>query len=252
MEEMRQEDDSGWLVVRSGRYRLKDRDFETVYLLEDLYALHQYNYPCRIRCGGSEYEIAPGDVTVTPPGMKTTYALEQEGVHLCAHFAAPLLPELPFVIRAGLLPPYWTAAFDELVDLMQLTCTPERQQAAKNMIWLLLYRLKNIDTGMNAIDRRIRRLLYELNLHSDRPLDVAYLAKKYNLSQTHLSRLFKKYTNQTIASYVMRCRIEKARFLITGTTRSIKDIAMAVGYGSSQEFNKRFHQIEGIPPSSLR
>jgi len=244
------------LIIRAGEYLLADRNFERNYLLEEFHALHLYMYNCVIRTDDAEYAIAPGDITITPAGEWTRYAAPTPGRHLCAHFE--LSPgtgewELPFHCPASRLSGVPTGAFAELIDTFRDAAVPENRTAAEDMLSLLLFRLhRQMAQQAGSPDARSRQLAQYLDARFEHSVSIPALAARFHVSQTHLTRNFRRAFGVTIGAYVMRKRIEKACYLLAISRMSVKEIGMAVGYSSAQEFNKRFHQIAGTSPSAYR
>ena len=243
------------LIIRAGLFSLSDSRFETEYLLEDFHALHLYSYSATIRTADGDTVIAPGDVTITPAGEWTRYALPEPGTHLCVHFELPQGSgawELPFHCPASRLSRSLTEAFAELVELWKGADIPENRTAAEEMLFLLLFRLyRSLERRVEPTPRSLQ-LAHYLDTHFEQKCDVAALAERFRVSQTHLTRNFKRDFGRTIGGYIMQKRIEKARYLLAVSRMSIKEIGMIVGYSSAQEFNKRFHQIAGMSPSACR
>ena len=88
------------------------------------------------------------------------------------------------------------------------------------------------------------------NLHE--PLSLELVCSHIGISQTYLSRLFRKYTNMTFNEYITIQRIERAKKLMQSVGNegmSIQDIALAVGYNTPSYFSKVFRKIVGVTPS---
>mgnify|MGYP000916661947 FL=1 len=243
-------------IIRAGIYTISDRAFETEYRLEECHALHLYSYPCRIRMAdGETLPISPGDVTVTPRGEPTRYALDEaEGQHWCIHFQFPPGEGLfiPFLTKARLLEPQFTTEWKELMELFSKDGSPPSRITAENLLLILLFRLQRTARAERPPDPRILRLLEYLDRYSDRKIAVAALARRFGLSQTHLTRKFKEHTRLTIAEYVMRRRLDRACCLLASSNLSVKEIGQAVGYSTPQEFNKRFRRLLGMSPGAFR
>ena len=242
-------------IVRAGVFSLSDSRFETEYRLENFHALHLYSYCGTIRTADGEIAISPGDVTVTPAGEWTRYALPEPGTHLCVHFE--LSPgsgswELPFLCPGARLSDSVTDAFAELIDLWEIAEIPENRLAMEEMLSLLLFRLYRCQERRREPTLRSLQLARYLDTRFEQKMTVSALAERFCVSQTHLTRNFKRDFGLTIGSYIMRKRIDKARYLLAISRMSIKEIGTAVGYSSAQEFNKRFHQIAGVSPSAYR
>ncbi|MBE9211915.1 helix-turn-helix transcriptional regulator [Plectonema cf. radiosum LEGE 06105] len=73
-----------------------------------------------------------------------------------------------------------------------------------------------------------------------------------NLSQYHFCRLFKQSTGITPHQYLTRCRINKAKHLLSKTELTITDIAFEVGLTNHSSFSRLFRKYVGVTPSSFR
>ena len=83
-------------------------------------------------------------------------------------------------------------------------------------------------------------------------IDRERLAVAVDMSPDHLGRTFKQYTGEKISSYLNRLRIDQAKRELLESDKKIIDIAFEVGFESLRTFNKVFHNLVGISPSSYR
>ena len=72
----------------------------------------------------------------------------------------------------------------------------------------------------------------------------------FGISQTYLSRLFRKYKNMSFNEYLTTIRVEKAKqLIIENPGMHLKNIAETVGYNDQFYFSRVFRSVTGIPPS---
>ena len=82
------------------------------------------------------------------------------------------------------------------------------------------------------------------------PLSMQSVCDEIGISQTYLSRLFRKYSDTTFNAYLTRCRMEAAKQLLREKPDLLlRDVAACVGYDDSSYFTKVFHQYTGLTPS---
>lgn len=82
------------------------------------------------------------------------------------------------------------------------------------------------------------------------PLSMQSVCDELGISQTYLSRLFRKYGNTTFNTYLIRCRMDAAiRILQEKPNMLLREVAACVGYEGSSYFSKVFHQYTGKTPS---
>jgi transcriptional regulator GlxA family with amidase domain len=69
----------------------------------------------------------------------------------------------------------------------------------------------------------------------DKPSTIEFLAEIASISTRSLTRIFKKKTGTTIASYRNKLRVEKANSLIAHSDYKIDHIANLCGYNSPKQ-----------------
>lgn len=98
----------------------------------------------------------------------------------------------------------------------------------------------------------LRRVRDRIDRNFDQPLDVLQLAQGVNMSAGHLSRRFKAAYGESVYSYLMTRRIERAMALLRHSQLSVTDICMTVGCSSLGTFSTRFSELVGMSPSAYR
>ena len=84
------------------------------------------------------------------------------------------------------------------------------------------------------------------------PLSMQSVCDEIGISQTYLSRLFRKYSDTTFNAFLTRCRMEAAmKLLKEKPDLLLRDVAACVGYDDSSYFTKVFHQYTGKTPSQF-
>jgi AraC-like DNA-binding protein len=98
----------------------------------------------------------------------------------------------------------------------------------------------------------LRRVRDRIDREYAQPLDVEALARGVNLSAGHLSRRFRRAYGETVYSYLMTRRIERAMALLRRGDLSVTEVCFAVGCSSLGTFSTRFTELVGVPPSVYR
>ena len=78
------------------------------------------------------------------------------------------------------------------------------------------------------------------------------LSQKCGYTSEHFSRVFKKNIGMTPSSYVMECRIKKAKELLLTTDNSIETIVFECGFSNRTAFFKKFFELVGVTPLQYR
>jgi AraC-like DNA-binding protein len=81
-------------------------------------------------------------------------------------------------------------------------------------------------------------------------LDVAAFARAAHASPAHFARSFKRAFGETPHRYLQRRRIERAKELLRGTSLSVTEISVEVGFRSLGSFSATFRELVGEPPST--
>ncbi|MDR0302158.1 MAG: helix-turn-helix transcriptional regulator, partial [Treponema sp.] len=83
-------------------------------------------------------------------------------------------------------------------------------------------------------------------------INTTTLSKKYNISSTHLRRLFSFAFKQPIASYIRSRTLAASLNDILKTNTNILDIAAEYGFEYEQSYIRTFQREFGITPGNLR
>lgn len=97
---------------------------------------------------------------------------------------------------------------------------------------------------------RINRAIDLIVSDLARPLPLQAVAEAAGFSPFHFHRVFKAAMGETLAQFVKRLRLERAVYLMThAPRRSLTEIALQCGFGSSSDFSRSFRQHFGQPPA---
>ena len=98
----------------------------------------------------------------------------------------------------------------------------------------------------------ILKIVHFINTNYNRPITLNMLSEKFFVSKPFLCRLFKDSTHYTIGEYLLKVRLDNAKFLLLNTKKSIEDIAECCGFSSANYFSLIFKRKIGISPLNYR
>lgn len=101
----------------------------------------------------------------------------------------------------------------------------------------------------SVLARKAARILEE-NCGSGQRLEE--LAARLGCSSRHLRRVFLEEYNVTPVQYLQTCRLLLAKNLLTDTSLTEPEIAMAAGFGSLRRMNGLFQKQYNLSPGALR
>jgi len=87
--------------------------------------------------------------------------------------------------------------------------------------------------------------------HLDQAITLDALAALVHLSPYHFARKFKAATGLPPYQYVLQCRVERAKTLLTAGQHSISEVAQAVGFANQSHLTRHIKQSFGVTPSAL-
>jgi AraC family transcriptional regulator len=84
--------------------------------------------------------------------------------------------------------------------------------------------------------------------------DISFrdVAAHLRMSAYHFARMFKQSTGESPHRYIVRCRIERAKALLSEAKLPISDVAFEVGYRSQSHFTTCFGRLTGVTPGAFR
>ena len=91
-----------------------------------------------------------------------------------------------------------------------------------------------------------------IHSHLDQDLSLSKLASIAKISLYHFARQFKQTVGAPPHQYVIQCRIERAKQLLTNKDLSITEITQKVGFQSQSHFTSLFRHSVGLTPSAYR
>lgn len=99
---------------------------------------------------------------------------------------------------------------------------------------------------------QVRRCVEMIAAGSMRDVSLTLLAPEAGLSPFHFARAFKTSVGVPPHAYQVRLRIERAQALLLRSDLPVTEIALEVGYDSSQALARAFRRQVGCSPSAYR
>lgn len=100
-----------------------------------------------------------------------------------------------------------------------------------------------------SVVEQIKQYIHD---HIGEELTRNSLAEVIYLNPDYLARLFKKETGISLGNYIIKARINAAKYLLETSKLSIYSIAKKVGYSNYSYFSKLFKQEVGVSPNEYK
>lgn len=222
---------SGIMETQYGRYQVKPGSIIL------LYPGQWHRYKPSSKTGWSEHYI----------GFSGIYAryLFQNSEILCNH---------PSVLNIGFHEKLLNL-FYQIIDVVKDEKPGFQYISSGLLIQLLgniLYVIKNQGFNGKEVEHKIRQARIQLQEQYSGPIDMKKLATNCNMGYSHFRKMFKQYTGMSPLQYHNMFRIQKAKELLETSEKSIKKIALDLGFQSEQYFTRLFKKKMGITPTELR
>lgn len=98
----------------------------------------------------------------------------------------------------------------------------------------------------------VRRALWYIEHHFERPVTLDDLAGLTGLSRFHLSRCFAQTTGRSFSAHLRGRRLSEAARQLADGAPDILTVALGAGYGSHEAFSRAFRDQFGMTPDAVR
>lgn len=108
------------------------------------------------------------------------------------------------------------------------------------------------DTYNSLEDERIKDILSYIQEHYSEKTAVSDIASTIHISERECYRLFRNSLGMTPVEFIVSLRLQKAQELLVYTDKSVLEVAVETGFGTSSYFGKIFKQYHHITPREYR
>lgn len=99
----------------------------------------------------------------------------------------------------------------------------------------------------------VQQVLHYLSTQYAEPITIENMAQHLGYNRAYLSRLFKKSTRVSPATFLLKYRVDKARLLMRERQElTIEQIAASTGFHDALYFSKQFRRFYRMSPTSYR
>jgi len=214
-------------------------------------------------CGRRRFEVPPGGYYLMSPG--SSHRLDDLSGEETHFFYAVLGKEIVGESAKKWPQPFVTGTAGEALDLpfrglMRELAMDRADRDAGLFCYTAALCLEVTRLISNPITRpsahrfhpASERVLSVIDANPGRAWKLDELAAIGGVSVPHFIEVFRAAMGQSPHQYLLRRRMEIARQMLATTDRPITEIAMDLGFSSSQHFATAFRHTHGITPRALR
>lgn len=114
-----------------------------------------------------------------------------------------------------------------------------------------MYTLKNKDLPPLS-NQIVNNVILYISCHLESPITVEEIAKEFNISTSHLSRVFREHTGVTLVEYINIRKVEESQYALRFTNRKISDISDQYHFCNQSYFTRLFKKYAGQTPREFR
>lgn len=121
-----------------------------------------------------------------------------------------------------------------------------------HLLGYVYFRMKDNHYEDKAIVQKIDKARLFIRERINTNISPEAIAASLNMTYSWFRRLFKQYTGLAPTQYIIRLRLQRAKELLTTTTKTIKEIAMEMNYESVDYFSTQFRRQTKVTPTQYR
>jgi len=104
----------------------------------------------------------------------------------------------------------------------------------------------------NTVDPRLLAAKKFICDNSSSLLSCEDVARECGISVKQLGRIFKKYTNQSLAEYIKETKLKTCESLLLDSRYTVKEVGYMMGFENEYYFNSFFKRHYGMPPGAYK
>ncbi|GAB3026656.1 AraC family transcriptional regulator [Niabella terrae] len=215
---------------------------------------------------GQRYTIGPNEFFILPQNVEHAYASAEHDPWSIywIHFGGLGLPALNrlHTVRAHFEPRYVKdngdiiATFNKMYQTLELGYSQDHLMFANwclsQFLSLFVFNSRHYTTVEQTKPDCVDQAILYMQEHITDMLTLKDISNYSNYSVSRFSNLFKQKTGYAPMDYFMQMKIQLACQQLDFTDKSIKEIALTLGFDDPYYFSKRFKQVTGMPPVKYR
>lgn len=112
-------------------------------------------------------------------------------------------------------------------------------------------RVANASMPVTA-DSALKRVIEYVRINTNKNITVSDIAKNFGFSRSYLSHKFKKTFGIELKAFIMKCKLEEAKFLLKYSNKSISEISSYLCFSNQSHFQRAFKKQYGVTPHNYR
>ena len=226
----------------------------------DLQLVYLFEGEALISIDGQTEYLGAGEATLLLPGREELFLFSRSR-KTWHGWCAVLQPVLSIELFQKLdALPFRNVMSERMreIDALAAAVDPSNQGLFGSLIQAVFYEFLSISgfdmAGEEALPFHptVRKAHEYIENHSSDPLTLGAIARRCNVSDAHLIRLFKAEMDVTPMEFLWECRVRAAARLLADTGLSSAEVAYRTGFATAAHFSRRFKQRMKMTPGQYR
>jgi AraC-like DNA-binding protein len=204
-------------------------------------------------------DISAGTIMLLMPGVWHRYAPDEQ-IGWTEHWIECRGSAFDFAAQAGLLgsgPIHRSnsdidTVFNSIHRLAKIDAQTNQPVLATLGLQLLAQLAKSVESPASNNAFLIQRVTQRMLSRCTHPEKPETLAREFGLGYSHFRQMFKELTGNSPKQYQILIRMHRAQDLLANTEKSLKEIAMILGFSSAFHFSRQFSDVFGTSPRTWR
>lgn len=138
------------------------------------------------------------------------------------------------------------------IKLVEVNLTDKNAVDILNeIIVLFAYKTENREHP-NLFHQTVNEVIEYVDEEILSSLSVEGLAKKFNVSTSHLSRIFREYSGITLVEYINIKKVEESQYYLRFSNEKISDISDNFHFCNQSYFTRIFKKYTGLTPRKFK
>lgn len=248
------------IIVNTAGYYDASTAFETFNTVgrDDFYLIYIIDGQLSINIDENEHVIDKGTAIIFPPRYKYKYhgnpPVHYLYVHFTGAYADKFLKDCGFYNLPCVIENEFNIDIQNKLNLLINAFLYNEPLNALKSACLLQEVLIDIrkDDLSKADNSPLKASLKYIHRFFTGKIDIPYLARLENLSNSRYVTVFKKHFKKSPNEYIIDLRLQFAKSLLDNTNMSIRQISESVGYSDQYFFSRLFKKHLGVSPLSYR
>ena len=218
------------------------------------------------KIGDKQYKVSPNEFFVLPQNVEHAYGSEENHPWSIywIHFGGEGLADFNklHAVQNHFKPTHvkstgeFHTLFSRMYKTLQLGYSIDNLMFANmclsHFLSLFVYNSKHYAVDDHAKKDCIDSAILYMQEHINENISLNELSRHYHYSASRFSNLFKIKTGYAPIDYFIQMKMQKASQELDFTDKSVKDVAMSLGFDDPYYFSRRFSKIIGVSPTKYR